>query len=83
MSTSQNNGDDTPTPPNSTTVVLLFGTLADTTWRMFVPTLGLTFGGVYLDRIIGTKPLLTIVGIVLGCIIAGYLIKRQFRKVNS
>ena len=84
MSASPNkNSDDTPTPPDKTTVILLLGTIGDTTWRMFVPTIGLTVAGVYADKALGTKPWLTTIGIVLGVIIAGLLVKRLLQEVND
>lgn len=77
------NSDDTPTPPDKSTVILLLGTIGDTTWRMFVPTIGLTVAGVYADKSFGTKPWLSAIGVVLGAVIAGLLVKRQLQKVND
>lgn len=79
----KNNSDDKATPPDHSTVVLLLGTIGDTTWRMFVPTIGLTVAGVYADKSFGTKPWLTAGGIILGAAIAGMLVKRQLQKVND
>lgn len=64
-------------------VILLLGTIGDTTWRMFVPTIGLTVAGVYADKSFGTKPWLSAIGVVLGAVIAGLLVKRQLQKVND
>ncbi len=75
--------DDNPTPPTKSTVILLLGTIGDTTWRMFVPTIGLTVAGVYADKSFGTKPWLSAIGVVLGAVIAGLLVKRQLQKVND
>lgn len=83
MSTSQNNRGEQPVPPTKSTVVLLLGTIADTTWRMFIPTIGLTVAGVYGDKAFGTKPWLMIAGIALGATIAGLLVMRQLKKVNK
>lgn len=74
------NSDDKPTPPDRSTVVLLLGTAGDTTWRMFIPIIGLTIAGVWADRTLHTKPIMTIVGIVIGIIIAVYLVRLQFKK---
>jgi hypothetical protein len=83
MSTSPKNSDATPTPPDRTTVILLLGTIGSTTWRMFVPIIGLTIAGVYGDNMLATKPWLTIAGITLGIIIAGFLVKDQIKKVKK
>lgn len=77
------NSDDKATPPDKSTVILLLGTIGDTTWRMFVPTIGLTVAGVYADKMFGTKPWLTVAGIGLGTLIAGLLVKRQLHEVNN
>ncbi|MFZ1361144.1 MAG: AtpZ/AtpI family protein [Candidatus Saccharimonadales bacterium] len=73
--------DDKPTPPEQSAVILLLRDLGDTTWRMFVPTVGLLLLGVYVDSNFGTKPLGLIAGIVLGSLVAGFLIKKQLQKV--
>ena len=82
MSRSQNDRGTTPTPPPQSTVVLLLGTIADTTWRMFIPIIGLTLLGVFGDNTYQTKPWLTISGIVLGVALASVLVIRQLKKVN-
>jgi len=75
------NGETPPVKPEQTHLAFIMGTLADTTWRMFVPTIGLTTLGFTIDKTYGTKPWLMIIGIVLGAVIAGMLVKRQlFRK---
>jgi len=65
---------------HQSTSLYLIATMADTTWRMFVPTIGLLLVGKALDDRLGTKPLLLLTGIVVGGAIAAYLIKRQLRK---
>jgi len=83
MSTSPNNGDDKNVPPNSSTVILLLLTMADTTWRLFVPTVGLTVLGLVLDKQFATTPWLMIAGIVLGAGLAVLLVKLQLKKVKK
>lgn len=83
MSTSPNNSDDKPTPPSRSTVVLLLGTLADTTWRMFVPIIGLCLLGRYIDHLADSMPWGTVIGLLLGCIISVLLVLRQLKKVNK
>lgn len=66
--------------PSKSTVILLFMIAADTTWRMFVPIIGGTVLGVWADNTIVSKPLGTIVGIVIGVVAATLLVRQQMRK---
>ena len=59
------------------TARVLLGTIGDTTWRMFVPSIGFTLLGVWGDTIFTTKPWLMICGVVFGFVMAGVLVKRQ------
>lgn len=59
----------------------IFATIADTTWRMFVPVLAGVLGGLWLDTRIGTKPLYTFVGLGVGVVLAVLLVWAQLRKV--
>lgn len=84
MSTSPNEKGESPTPPpEKSTVVLLLGDIGDTTWRMFVPTIGFTLVGLYVDSQLHTKPWCMIAGIIIGSVCAGYLVKRQLQKVKT
>lgn len=83
MSTSQNDGDKKPAPPEQSTVILLLGTIGDTTWRMFIPTIGLTVLGLLADKQFHTTPWIMVVGIILGTLIAALLVRRQIKKVNE
>ena len=69
--------------PSKNTALLVFGTIADTTWRMFVPAVGGAILGALADRAWGTKPWLTIVGITLGVVIAGLLVWLQLKNTNG
>lgn len=80
MSTSPSHRDEKLTPPDKSTVVLLIGTIGDTTWRMFVPIIGLLLLGDWLDKTFNTKPVMIITGVVLGSVIAGLLVRNQLRK---
>ena len=73
---------DAHLPPKKSTVLLML-TIADTTWRLFVPTIGLTIVGLLLDKQMGTKPWIMIIGIVLGVAIAASLIRIQLKKVKQ
>ncbi len=78
------NGDTKkPVPPEQSTVVLLLGTIADTTWRMFIPTIGLTILGLLVDKVLHTTPWIMTAGIVLGAFTAYVLVRRQIKKVKQ
>jgi ATP synthase protein I len=83
MSTSPNKGDDNNVPPDSSTVILLMLTIADTTWRLFIPSVGLTIAGLLADKHFGTTPWIMILGIVLGVTIALLLVRSQMKKVDK
>ena len=83
MGASQDDGDKKPTPPDKSTVVLLLGTIADTTWRMFVPTIGLTILGLVADKMLRTTPWLMTLGIILGVLAAFVLVRRQIKDVKK
>ena len=82
MSTSQNDGDKTPVPIDPSTVAMLVGTIGDTTWRMFVPTIGMTILGLLVDKWLHTTPWIMIAGIAIGIWLAYLLVKRQLKKVQ-
>lgn len=82
MSPSPNNGDDKNVPPSSSTVIFLLLTMADTTWRLFVPSVGLTVTGLLLDKQLGTTPWVMIAGIVAGSALAIILVRAQIKKVK-
>ena len=65
------------------TVRVLLGTIGDTTWRMFVPSVGFTLLGVWLDSVFGLKPWLMIAGIILGFAMAVILVKRQVDSASK
>lgn len=62
--------------------MLVMKTMAGTTWRMFVPTIGLTLLGLWLDNVIGMKPWLTFGGIALGAVIAAMLVWLQIVTIK-
>ena len=83
MATSPDKGDDHHTPPTSSTVILMLATIGDTTWRMFVPTLGLLLVGIWTDSQFGTGPWAAVAGILLGSLLAGLLVRNQLRNVRK
>ena len=61
----------------------ILATIGDTTWRMFVPSVGFTLLGVWADVQLDTKPWLMVVGIVVGCTGAALLVKKQISGIKS
>jgi len=57
--------------------------LADTTWRVAVPTVLLSACGIVADKKLDTMPLWTLIGLVLGLIAAGALVWSQLQKVTK
>ena len=71
------NGVTTATEVAAARVIL--GTIGDTTWRMFVPSIGCTLLGVWLDSVFGLKPWLMFAGLVIGIALAAGLITHQIK----
>lgn len=80
MAPSPKSGDDHQMPPKQSTVLLLL-TIADTTWRLFIPTIGFTIVGILVDKQLGTKPWIMIAAIALGIATAYLLVRSQIKKV--
>lgn len=83
MSTSQNKGDEPLPPPEKSTVILLLTDIADTTWRMFMPTLGGAALGWWADSQWKTSPWLALGGLGLGVLASAFLVKQQLDKVKN
>ncbi|HET6747390.1 MAG TPA: AtpZ/AtpI family protein [Candidatus Saccharimonadales bacterium] len=82
MATSPKQGDDHQLPPKASTVLLML-TITDTTWRLFVPLVGMTIAGLLLDKTLGTKPWVMVASIILGGVIAYLLVRAQIKKVKQ
>lgn len=65
------------------TLGVLLGTIGDTTWRMFVPSVGFTLLGVWLDSQFGTKPWLMTIGIFVGFLGAFLLVRHQLGRLKK
>lgn len=74
-------GQQTP-PANKSAILLLLGDIADTTWRMFVPTIGGALGGMWLDDRFGLAPWCAIGGLMIGVGITAVLIRQQYKKIQ-
>lgn len=75
--------DQPPAKPAKSAAILLLGDIANTTWRMFVPTIGLLLLGTYIDSQLGTKPIALLVGAGLGFLLAIWLIIKQVKDVSQ
>lgn len=73
----------TDVPQGSNAALAVLASLADTTWRVAVPTVVLAGAGIYVDKRIGTMPLFTIGGLVVGLVVAGKLVWDQLQKVKK
>lgn len=80
MSASPNDSGDQGVPPKSSKAVILL-TMADTTWRMFIPSIGFTLLGIWCDNRWQTTPWLMFAGIILGMTIAALAVKLQYKKL--
>lgn len=84
MSTSKPTRDAPDAPPQRSTVVLLLGDIGSTTWRMFVPTIGLALLGKIVDDNLGTTaPWMMLFGACVGAVIAAILILRQLNTIHD
>jgi hypothetical protein len=82
MASPTKKGDEKSLPPKQSTVLLLL-TIADTTWRLFIPTIGFTIAGLLLDKQFGTTPWVMVVSMALGVAIALLLTRSQLKKVKN
>lgn len=57
--------------------------VADLTWRMFVPSIAGTVLGVLGDRAFGTKPWLTLTGVIFGFAVVVFLVWQQIRNTKE
>lgn len=54
----------------------------DTAWRIAVPVALLAVAGIFADKALNSAPWLTLLGMVLGFVAAGLLIKKQIAAVK-
>ncbi|MBC7764594.1 AtpZ/AtpI family protein [Microbacteriaceae bacterium] len=77
---SKDSNEEIPASAGKTPASVLILTIADTTWRMFVPTIGGLLLGRMLDEYWSYSPLGMVAGIVFGTVASALLIKRQLQK---
>lgn len=63
--------------------MILIITALDTTWRAFLPTIGGTFLGIWLDNLFNITPVALIICLVLGVALSIFLIARQLINVRK
>ena len=77
----QKENPTTERPLNAPMLLLLTG--LDTTWRLFVPTLGGVIGGIAIDTWLNTKPIAMIICLILGTILTIVLVTRQLTTLGK
>jgi len=78
---------ETDIPANDTgdsgAMMILARTMIGTMWRMFLPTIGLTLLGLWLDNASGIKMRWLLAGIISGAIISVILVALQIAKIKQ
>jgi F0F1-type ATP synthase assembly protein I len=67
--------------PNRGTAVMMLATIADTTWRLFVPVLTLVGLGLYFDHKLDQKPIFGLAGAIIGTVIGFLLVRQQYKRI--
>ena len=68
---------------NSGAMMILARTMIGTMWQMFLPTIGLTLLGLWLDNVSGMKMRWLLAGIISGAIISVILVALQIAKIKQ
>lgn len=68
---------------NSGAMMILARTMIGTMWRMFLPTIGLTLLGLWLDNVSEMKMRWLLAGIISGAIISVILVALQIAKIKQ
>lgn len=68
---------------DSGAMMILARTMIGTMWRMFLPTIGLTLLGLWLDNVSGMKIRWLLAGIISGAIISVILVALQIAKIKQ
>lgn len=82
MTIEKDNPQERTVPQNEASTLALLLSMADTTWRMFIPPAILVAGGIWVDLHNGTKPWVTILAAVVGLGLSILLVRSQLRKVG-
>ena len=68
---------------NSGAMMILARTMIGTMWRMFLPTIGLTLLGLWLNNVSGMKMRWLLAGIISGAIFSVILVALQIAKIKQ
>ena len=68
---------------DSGAMMILARTMIGTMWLMFLPTIGLTLLGLWLDNVSGMKMRWLLAGIISGAIISAILVVLQIAKIKQ
>ena len=68
---------------DSGAMMILARTMIGTMWRMFLPTIGLTLLGLWLDNVSGVKMRWLLAGVISGAIISVVLVALQIAKIKQ
>jgi len=68
---------------DSGAMMILARTMIGTMWRMFLPTIGLTLLGLWLDNVSRMKMRWLLAGIISGAIISVILVALQIAKIKQ
>jgi hypothetical protein len=68
---------------DSDAMMILARTMIGTMWRIFLPTIGLTLLGLWLDNVSGMKMRWLLAGIISGAIISVILVALQIAKIKQ
>jgi len=68
---------------DSGAMMILARTMIGTMWRIFLPTIGLTLLGLWLDNVSGMKMRWLLAGIVSGAIFSVILVALQIAKIKQ
>ena len=68
---------------DSGAMMILARTMIGTMWRMFLPTIGLTLLGLWLDNVSGMKMRWRLAGLISGTIISVILVALQIAKIKQ
>ena len=68
---------------NSGAMMIVARTMIGTMWRMFLPTIGLTLLGLWLDNVSGMKMRWLLAGIISGAIFSVILVALQIAKIKQ